>query len=147
MAGFCGKCGRSLQDGEVCNCQGARPAQQFGGTAPRPNGYQGQAGGYGVQPGGYTPPQNGYYGQPGGYPSGAPNQGGQTMNQTKSAVKEVVSLVKSPFTKTQEIARSGNLAIGIGGIVVELVMAIEEEFELGVTQEEDLKALKKEATR
>ena len=124
MAGFCGKCGRPLQDGEVCNCQGAQPTRQFGGAAPRPNGYQGQAGGYGVQPGGYTPPQNGYYGQPGGYPGGAPNQGGQTMNQTKSAVKEVVPLVKSPFTKTQEIARSGNLAIGIGGIMVELVMAL-----------------------
>lgn len=124
MAGFCGKCGRPLQDGEVCNCQGAQPTRQFGGAAPRPNGYQGQAGGYGVQPGGYTPPQNGYYGQPGGYPGGAPNQGGQTMNQTKSAVKEVVPLVKKPFTKTQEIARSGNLAIGIGGIAVEMVMAM-----------------------
>ena len=129
MAGFCGKCGRPLQDGEVCNCQGARPAQQFGGAAPRPNGYQpngyqGQAGGYGAQQGGYTPPQNGYYGQPGGYPGGAPNQSGQTVNQAKNAVKEVVPLVKSPFTKTQEIARSGDLAIGIGGIAVELVMAL-----------------------
>ena len=129
MAGFCGKCGRPLQDGEVCNCQGTQPQQQFGGAAPRPNGYQpngyqGQPGGYGAQPGGYTPPPNGYYGQPGGYPGGAPNQSGQAVNQAKDAVKEVVPLVKSPFTKTQEIARSGDLAIGIGGIAVELVMAL-----------------------
>ena len=144
MARFCTKCGRPLQEGEVCNCT----AQNAGGTQ------QSQAGGQQYrqqrQPGGQQ-----YYqqGQPGGqqyYQQGRPGgqqyqqqyqqqgqQGGMTkeaewlnrqkdviMSGTKSMFSEIGPIIKSPVSRVKELAASNNAMIGIQFIVAKTIIAL-----------------------
>ena len=144
MARFCTKCGRPLQEGEVCNCT----AQNAGGTQ------QSQAGGQQYQqqrqPGGQQ-----YYqqGQPGGqqyYQQGQPGgqqyqqqyqqqgqQGGMTkeaewlnrqkdviMSGTKSMFSEIGPIIKSPVSRVKELAASNNAMIGIQFIVAKTIIAL-----------------------
>ena len=144
MARFCTKCGRPLQEGEVCNCT----AQNAGGTQQsQPGGqqYQQQR-----QPGGQQ-----YYqqGQPGGqqyYQQGRPGgqqyqqqyqqqgqQGGMTkeaewlnrqkdviMSGTKSMFSEIGPIIKSPVSRVKELAASNNAMIGIQFIVAKTIIAL-----------------------
>ena len=144
MARFCTKCGRPLQEGEVCNCT----AQNAGGAQ------QSQAGGQQYrqqrQPGGQQ-----YYqqGQPGGqqyYQQGRPGgqqyqqqyqqqgqQGGMTkeaewlnrqkdviMSGTKSMFSEIGPIIKSPVSRVKELAASNNAMIGIQFIVAKTIIAL-----------------------
>ena len=144
MARFCTKCGRPLQEGEVCNCT----AQNAGGTQ------QSQAGGqqYRQQ---RQPGVQQYYqqGQPGGqqyYQQGQPGgqqyqqqyqqqgqQGGMTkeaewlnrqkdviMSGTKSMFSEIGPIIKSPVSRVKELAASNNAMIGIQFIVAKTIIAL-----------------------
>ena len=151
MARFCTKCGRPLQEGEVCNCT----AQNAGGAQ------QSQAGGQQYQqqrqPGGQQyqqqrqPGGQQYYqqGQPGGqqyYQQGQPGgqqyyqqgqQGGMTkeaewlnrqkdviMSGTKSMFSEIGPIIKSPVSRVKELAASNNAMIGIQFIVAKTIIAL-----------------------
>lgn len=103
MAGFCENCGRPLADGEVCNCTGAQ-----GTPYTQPN--------Y-TQPYGQT-----NYAQPVG--TAQPVQTSEFVNRAKSAIQELLPILKQPFTKTQELASSGNQNVGIAGIAAKMAANI-----------------------
>lgn len=153
MARFCTKCGRPLQEGEVCNCT----AQNAGNRQGQPGGQQGyqrqgQPGGQQYyqqgQPGGQQyyqqqsqPGGQQYYqqGQPGGQ-QGYQQQGqpgGMTkeaewmnrqkdviMSGAKSMFSELGPIIKSPVSRVKELAASNNAIIGIEFIVAKAIIAV-----------------------
>ena len=116
MARFCENCGRPLADGEVCNCTGTQGAPYTQPNYTQPNYTQPNY----TQPN-YTQP----YGQPNyTQPAAQPAQTSAFVNQAKSAIQELLPILKQPFTKTQELASSGNQNVGIAGIVAKMAANI-----------------------
>lgn len=114
MAGFCSRCGRQLQDGEVCNCniQQAVPNGAPVNNIPQqtfPNGNQMNN----------IPPNMMYNQQMGGNVNSS-----EAAEAIKQIFNKAIGVFSNPYKKSVELAEENNMINGIGMISIHLISMI-----------------------
>ena len=153
MAKFCTKCGKRLEEGEVCSCvrqaappqpeavQSNAPVSAEGAAAPQQgavagdqvspqqtNAYQAppqQANTYQAPPQQQAP--NGQYAQGNARTKEAEwvsQKGSQVLSETKNVFAEILPLLKRPVTHTSKIALKNSKAVGAEFIGAKAVIVL-----------------------
>lgn len=120
---FCTKCGRQLQDGEVCNCQ--QTATPVTPINPAPQAGQSQAAF--TQPAGQ--PQAGFT-QAAGQPqtAAAPAQPNPAANIFKEIMQTALGLLKTPVETTASATQKASFPVA--GVIIAIVALVEGLFDM-----------------